>query len=166
MALHVRRGDLTKSDEHALPDAWYYRLIDRIRRHAPRADIHVWSSTENMGQRPIWTSRDFDGFRSRGCTVHLDDEDLLEPWAHFARADIFVATKSHFSEIGAMLNPYCVIAPKETFSALTQRRMLRLLRGAVEGHLPEGLMSGDGESRPSYDAELAACAARGSGARA
>jgi len=117
IAIHVRRGDveLNKSaasgpqagnnwDMRGVSDEWYFSLIAQVlSAHVPGADLHVFSSLEGH-----WNSSDFDGYRARGATVHLDG-DPMEVWAHFAAADVLVMAKSSFSQVPALLNDNCVI---------------------------------------------------------
>ncbi|CAK0844905.1 unnamed protein product [Prorocentrum cordatum] len=117
IAIHIRRGDV-KENKSAAPtseagkiwsmrgvsDAWYFSLIAQISGTcAPDADIHVFSSLEGN-----WNSSDFDGYRERGATVHLDG-DPMEAWAHFVAADVLVMAKSSFSHVPALLNDNCVV---------------------------------------------------------
>lgn len=138
VAIHLRRGDLKRWEtDRIIPDEWYYRMIESITRHLPNADVHAWSSTE----KGFYKESDFDGFRRRGVKVHLDDDDLLDPWAHLARADVTVLSRSQFSMPPALLNPKCVVYPGGKLGAM-------------------GVLDGSGEVRSSWDAELKACLAR------
>jgi len=104
VAIHVRRGDVDPADKlRGTSDLWYFSLIAQLRELAPDADIHVFSALE-VGRQ----GSEFDGYRSRGVTVHLDG-DPLEAWAHFAAADVFVMAKSSFSHVPAFLNGNCVV---------------------------------------------------------
>jgi len=115
VAIHVRRGDLQRGDERATCDGYYYRVLDAIREVAPDGDIHLWSSTAGSLMYPdrdrYWSSEDFDGFRDRGITIHLDDEDMLDPWAHMARADLLISSRSFFCYVPALLNRGCIVYP-------------------------------------------------------
>ena len=73
-------------------------------------DFHVWSSPKNIPafDYDYWTSKDYDGYRQRNMTVHLDkkiddNEDMLTAWIHMARADIFIMSQSSFSMVPAQL---------------------------------------------------------------
>jgi hypothetical protein len=104
VALHIRRGDVSETDGHrGTSDAWYYRLVEQLRKLAPEADIHVFSSTEKK-----IPSSSFDGYRSRSLSVHLDG-DVLEAWSNLARADVLVMAKSSFSHVPAFFNDKCVV---------------------------------------------------------
>lgn len=81
-------------------------------------DFHVWSSPKNIPafDYDYWTSKDYDGYRQRNMTVHLDEqidsnEDTLTAWAHMARADIFIMSQSSFSTVPGYMNSNCVIFP-------------------------------------------------------
>ena len=81
-------------------------------------DFHVWSSPKNIPafDYDYWTSKDYDGYRQRNMTVHLDEqidsnEDMLTAWAHMARADIFIMSQSSFSMVPGYMNSNCVIFP-------------------------------------------------------
>jgi hypothetical protein len=110
IVIHVRRGDVDPTTPRGTTDNWYFQLIEQLTApspigsiNVPNPDIHVFSSLEGR-----WESSDFDGYRTRGATVHLDG-DPLESWAHFASADVFVMAKSSFSHVPALLNGNCVI---------------------------------------------------------
>lgn len=158
VAVHLRRGDLRPPDPRVIPDEWYYRLVDQIRGFAPAADVHVWSSTEKSDTDPgraRWTPADFEGFRRRGCTVHLENEELVDAWSHFARAHILVAADSHFSLVGAVLNPHCVVGPGYIFNTLAN------IRERPANQTVEGAVNTDLEGTPSYDSVLWACVEAG-----
>lgn len=104
IAIHVRRGDVDATDElRGTSDEFYFALIDQLKMLVPDSDIHIFSSLE--GKRH---DSEFDVYRQRGTTVHLDG-DVLEPWAHFAMADVLVTAKSSFSHVPAFLNGNCVV---------------------------------------------------------
>merc|ERR1712032_1041874 len=101
VAIHLRRGDLNKRAQRHTPDRYYLRLADVVRKTFPTADIHLWSSTDVQAGPQWWKSEDFDVYRKRGIEVHLDDDTLLEPWAHMARAHILIMSISTFSYVPA-----------------------------------------------------------------
>jgi len=105
VALHVRRDDIdAREARRYTPDGWYYKLVERMgEAYAVKMDVHVFSST---GSR--YNASDFDGFRARGMALHLD-EDVLDDWAHMARADVLVMARSSFSLIPALLRRQCVL---------------------------------------------------------
>lgn len=81
-------------------------------------DFHVWSSPKNIPafDYDYWTSKDYDGYRERGMTVHLDEhidnnDDMLVAWTHMARASILIMSQSSFSMVPAYMNTNCVIFP-------------------------------------------------------
>ncbi|CAK0811379.1 unnamed protein product [Prorocentrum cordatum] len=122
VAVHLRRGDRWKAPAHkhgddvllstdaSAEDAYYYGLIDIIRRAEPLAEVHAWSSLSGN-----WTSADFDGYRSRGVQVHLDAdsdgdaEELINCWAQWTQAHVFLSARSTMSMVAVMLNPNCVV---------------------------------------------------------
>jgi hypothetical protein len=110
IAIHVRRGDVADAggmDEaqnwRITSDQWYFSLMKHLKWHWPGADMHVFSSLEGR-----WQDSDFDSYRQKGATVHLDG-DTTEVWAHFSSADVLVMAKSSFSHVPAFVNPNCVI---------------------------------------------------------
>jgi len=108
VALHVRRDDITRVSNKFIPDQWYYTLVEKMKEtYKVKMDVHVFSST---GTR--YAEADFDGFRSRGMTIHLD-KDVLDDWAHMARADILVMGRSGYSFIPAMFSQRCVLDPRQ-----------------------------------------------------
>lgn len=108
VAMHVRRGDMSLECERCqgrtTPDEWNIWMLGQIQNLLPDADVHVFSSLEGRH-----TSEEFNGYREVGATVHLDDLDILDPWAHFARAHVVVLAKSSFSWAPALVNPNCVV---------------------------------------------------------
>ena len=120
VVIHLRRSDLERGDTRATPDEYYYRLAKEIGQILPAEllDFHVWSSTKNIPAYDYhyWTSKDYDGYRERGMTVHLDEQidnndDMIKAWTHMARADIFIMSQSSFSMVPAYMNTNCVIYP-------------------------------------------------------
>ena len=114
VALHVRRGDVDEAMDRWVSNEHYYAIVESIRRLVPDADVHVFSETypgmsTKKKVRRAHPSSEFEGFRQRGMTVHLDGDPLLA-WAHFATSNIFVQGKSSFSVIGGGLNPHCTIS--------------------------------------------------------
>jgi hypothetical protein len=106
IAIHVRRGDVDVDPRNAwrrTSDQWYLSLIEQLKLQWPGADMHVFSSMEGQ-----WQDSDFDIYRQKGATVHLDG-DTTEVWAHFSSADVFVMAKSSFSHVPALVNPNCVV---------------------------------------------------------
>ena len=78
----------------------------------------MWSSPKNIPafDYDYWTSKDYDGYRERGMTVHLDEhidnnDDMLVAWTHMARASILIMSQSSFSMVPAYMNTNCVIFP-------------------------------------------------------
>jgi len=71
------------------------------------AQGNVFSSLEGRH-----TPEEFDCYREAGASVHLDDGEILAPWAYFARADVAVLARSSFSWAPAMLNTNCVVFQK------------------------------------------------------
>lgn len=94
------------------------------------------------GERRFWTSADFDVFRRRGVSVHIDVEGRGGPakhpalttdaallhMAHWSTADVFLAGHSSFSSIPALLNPNCVMAPMYTPNSAKRACVARLAR--------------------------------------
>jgi len=145
VAMHVRRGDLERDDPRATPNEYYYKIADRIRELLPSAEFHVWAAIKDQYDENFWKNEDFDGFRSKGMQVHLDDgvadeQSLLGTWAQLAAANIFVASQSSFSYIPMLLNCHCVISPKNNKF--------------------DNWMKGTEEWRDSYHSDLTACVRR------
>ncbi|CAK9080372.1 unnamed protein product [Durusdinium trenchii] len=151
VVIHLRRSDLERSDTRATPDAYYYRLAKEIGHIVSfeTLDFHVWSSTKNIPAYDYhyWTSKDYDGYRERGMTVHLDEQidnndDMIKAWTHMARADIFIMSQSSFSMVPAYLNTNCVIYPSNIDAPL------------------ENWVDGKDNKRSQYQASLQKCVAR------
>lgn len=161
VAVHLRRGDLSPDGhiegvtygDSVLPNSWFLRVIGDIRRHAPDADVHIWSSTDNGGQRPMWKPVHFEEFRAQNCTVHLENKEVLDSWVHFARAHVLVASPSHFSMVGSLLNPNCVMGNTPFIAELNRF------------HDPKRAAAArfDADADGAYDAELRACIAHSGG---
>jgi len=150
VALHVRRGDLRQSQGRAMNDEYFYRVVNDVRKLLPEADVHIWSSTENWNDeleqngKAYWKSSDFDGYRQRKMTVHLDnadEEDLVGAWANMARADVYIMSRSSFSWVPAVLNRGCVIYPGNS-------------------EFLSSWVAGDNEKRKTYWDELKTCIQR------
>ena len=148
VVMHLRRADLERSDTRATPDDYYYGLAEEIKKLLPAEDLdfHVWSSPKNIPafDYHFWKSEDFDGYRQRGMTVHLDEkiddnDDMLKAWVHMSRADIFIMSQSSFSMVPAYMNTNCVIFPSNIDSPL------------------ENWVNGKDQQRSSYRTELAKC---------
>merc|ERR1712080_52045 len=77
--------------------------------------MHIFSSTGmgsfNRGRRFWNPDTDFDVYKNRSVPVHLDDKDLMVPWAHMTFAQVFVVSPSSFSYVPAVLNMNCVVVP-------------------------------------------------------
>lgn len=145
VAIHDRRGDLGSNAWRHQDPSYYYSLVERIRKELPDADVHVFSSIKSSNN---WKASDFDGYRQRGITVHLDEDDLVDTWAHLSKANVFIMAKSAFSYIPAVVNQNCVIAPGY---------------GDEEFPITPGLgnwMEGAHEDRPSFNSELKECLSR------
>ena len=148
VVMHLRRADLERSDTRATPDDYYYGLAEEIKKLLPAEDLdfHVWSSPKNIPafDYHFWKSEDFDGYRQRGMTVHLDEkiddnDDMLKAWVHMSRADIFIMSQSSFSMVPAYMNTNCVIFPSNIDSPLVN------------------WVNGKDQQRSSYRTELAKC---------
>lgn len=139
VAMHVRRGDVSqwRNKDRYTRNEFYYDLADRIRKELPGAEVHAWSETAGSSE-----PADFDGFRERGITMHLDT-DIVETWAHMAQSQVLVMAKSSFSFISAILNRGCVVY---------QPWLTRPLRNFTVANPKQ-------EVAPS-DADLAACLAK------
>ena len=74
-ALHIRRGDLTKSHARATADEYYYRVVERIRAVLPDADVHAWSSTKNIlaFKQSLWSQENFRGYTERSSGPQKQD---------------------------------------------------------------------------------------------
>jgi hypothetical protein len=111
VAMHVRRGDMSlgceRCRDRTTPDGWNLWALRQVLRALPGADVHVFSSLEGRH-----TPEEFDCYREAGASVHLDDGEILAPWAYFARADVAVLARSSFSWAPAMLNTNCVVFQK------------------------------------------------------
>ncbi|CAJ1397727.1 unnamed protein product [Effrenium voratum] len=151
VVIHLRRADLERDDTRATKDSYYYRLAKEIRELAPpdELDFHVWSSPKNIPavEQDYWKSSDYDGYRERGMTVHLDkhidsNEDMLTAWTHMARAHILIMSQSSFSMVPAYMNTNCVIYPSNIDSPL------------------ENWVNGRDEDRQAYQQEVESCVRR------
>ena len=156
VAIHLRRGDVDGSFRRFVHDENVTRALDWIgdvaRSVAPAlaVDVHIFTSTiaderryrTVHGERRFWTSADFDVFRRRGVSVHIDVEGRGGPakhpalttdaallhMAHWSTADVFLAGHSSFSSIPALLNPNCVMAPMYTPNSAKRACVARLAR--------------------------------------
>eukprot|EP00039_Didymoeca_costata_P007556 m.101198 g.101198 ORF g.101198 m.101198 type:complete len:371 (+) comp13735_c0_seq1:150-1262(+) len=111
VAVHVRRGDMNKKTfEHFIKcsaDKHFFKAIKYIRSVIPSADVHVFSSLDN---KPHWGSSDFDGFRERNMTVHLDEVSVPQTLQFLALAKVTVVEyMSSFARTAAYLASGCVV---------------------------------------------------------
>lgn len=114
VAVHVRRGDVRFNGIHRMrytPDLWFQVQIDRILHFLPDADVHIFSSIDEKSDEHF-----LDSFRMKRYTVHTDTRNsmivnapIMDAWAHIARADIAILSRSSFGHVPAMLNKNCVI---------------------------------------------------------
>lgn len=104
IAMHVRRGDVTSSDMlRWVSDEDNFRIIDVVREVLPKAQIHIFSSAEGN-----YSSASFEEYRRRGALVHLHDS-VIDTWAHFIKAKLFIMGRSSFSYVPALLSTGCVV---------------------------------------------------------
>lgn len=103
VALHIRRADVVVGNR-LTTDEWNLKMIDEVRALLPGADVHIFSALAGN-----WKNESFDVYRERGCTVHLEEVDVLDAWANFAHADVLITAKSSFSMLPALLNDKCVL---------------------------------------------------------
>jgi hypothetical protein len=122
VAMHVRRGDITKTSNHPwryIPDEYYVGIGKLILKYMPGADIHIFSQGK---------SEDFKMFTDIGCTLptrfsrsqctlHLDTADDIT-WAHMAEAQLFVLSDSSYGLVPAFYNDGIVVAPGHGHSGL------------------------------------------------
>mmetsp|Transcript_119475 Transcript_119475/g.381170 ORF Transcript_119475/g.381170 Transcript_119475/m.381170 type:complete len:142 (+) Transcript_119475:508-933(+) len=133
VAVHLRRGDAKGMEYRLTGDDWYFRAVAAIRKQVPDASVHIFSSTEG-----VYKASDFDGYRARNMTVHLD-ADVLSDWAWMSSAQVLVIAKSSYSHVPAWLNPNCVV-----FQPYWNLPLSSWVNGAEVGS-------------PSFDVELAKC---------
>mmetsp|Transcript_6354 Transcript_6354/g.13119 ORF Transcript_6354/g.13119 Transcript_6354/m.13119 type:complete len:527 (-) Transcript_6354:53-1633(-) len=130
-ALHVRRGDVDARNSHYSSDGYFFQVVDLLQAllsgvdQKVKVEAHVFSSTEKKcskvvnatmeaceeeGEKLYDQATAFQGFEKRygKSNVHLDGS-THNHWSHFARADIFIVSKSAFSNAPAFLNKRCVI---------------------------------------------------------
>lgn len=92
--------------------------------------------------KQVYTNESFKVFETQDIKVHLDG-DVLVDWAHLARADVLVLSKSAFSNVPALLNPRCVIWQPSRWTpfrlshwapadGLTDERLARCLAGTAQ----------------------------------
>ena len=159
VAAHIRRGDI---DNHTQPEIrwvtnecvgatiqWVRAVVAGASNGTRQADAHVFSSLEQHSGRTPTTSADFELFRRRGVSVHLDDgkakdktDTALLHWAHFVAADVFIAGLGSFSNAPSTLNANCVLHPSKKVGAYhcyrmddnDQRCVLRALANREKGN--------------------------------
>lgn len=106
VAVHIRRGDVGKSDSlRYLDNAYYLNVLHGLlnavlswRKHAKVA-IHIFS--ESSSDEPFDEFQAFNSFPAVSVSLHLDG-DLKTAWSSFVHADIFVMSKSSFSFVPAL----------------------------------------------------------------
>mmetsp|Transcript_12254 Transcript_12254/g.15758 ORF Transcript_12254/g.15758 Transcript_12254/m.15758 type:complete len:250 (+) Transcript_12254:530-1279(+) len=134
VAIHIRRGDVSKTNKHYSKLAYFLDIINKIQHIDKNADIHIFSTTvfinatclhdpscvmalknHQKHRRQLSKSSETSSHemvsmfeKDPNIQVHLDG-DFLTDWVHFIKADIFVMSKSAFSNVPAFLNQNCVV---------------------------------------------------------
>ena len=114
-------GDPSSENFRLVHDDSWLEFLELIRKllpeiGAPAPKVHAYSSTSTLyrekqkkQKRRCWEAEDFDVFRAKDVTVHLDESDLLPLLATWTFAHVFVHSLSHLSELASYVNMYCVI---------------------------------------------------------
>ena len=85
VALHVRRGDVTRKHGHSsryLPQDYYHKIVKTIRAHLD-ADVHLFSQGNPA---------DFGEMAALGVKLHLNTATDIA-WAHMIEAQLFVMVR-------------------------------------------------------------------------
>lgn len=98
VAVHVRRGDLTKNQHSRLvPTTYYCGVLERINKCV---NSHFFIYSEGLSEEEIASFKDFD-------ITHCCQSDMVS-FHHMATADLLVVGNSGFSIFAGLCNP----APK------------------------------------------------------
>jgi len=111
VAIHVRRGSLIKgpfaSRKHVL-DSYYFSVVEIIRSKYPKAEIHAFTLASQRPDAPAANETEYAAYEKRDIVMHYDTP-ILQAWANFISADVFVMAHSAYSSVPALLNPKCVV---------------------------------------------------------
>lgn len=141
VAMHVVRDRKPWEGDYDPRYNYYYEMAKSIRKMYPHADIHAFSS-KFVGMYRLWNTTDLEGFESHDITLHLDECDTVDTWAHMSLAHVFVMSReaTAFSKIPAMLNPNCVIysfQDEDRFRGMKRKHLLG--SNSVRAHFQEDL---------------------------
>ena len=109
VAVHVRRGDILDGMGRWIDQQVYAKVVRRICKSHPEANIHVFSSGKNLDGNwstleSLATEEGADGgARCASVSIHLDEHEF-DSWTHMITADAFIMSKSSFSLIPAALS--------------------------------------------------------------
>jgi len=106
IALHVRRGDVSKTGEHSdrYTDNLYYKsLLDSIKSILD--DLKIESSIHLYSQGDV---EDFHELKGMGVNYHLD-ECVLTTFNNLVSSDVIIMSKSTYSYSAALLSKAIVI---------------------------------------------------------
>jgi len=99
VAIHIRRKDAINYDSRYLPDSYYTRIIDVLKKCGDKYDITIY--TQKIG---------FDPTPYNGCKIVYDDtQDDYETFVKLVFSDHLIMGKSSFSYAAALLNNNIVV---------------------------------------------------------
>ena len=103
VAIHIRRGDVTKNGKWMhkyIPNNYYVDLIERLKASANKnnKNIKIYIFSEKV------TDDSFDVFEKLGCVLMIET-DLVETWNYFIMADLLVTAPGAFSVVPALIRP-------------------------------------------------------------
>lgn len=105
VVLHIRRGDIPK--QRTLQNEYYHNVIDMLKEEFEKDGNHVTFHMETDGYK-----KEFQSFTDKGVIVEDRTSSLKSAFRRMVTADVFVASRSSFSEAAAMLSSGQVIWPE------------------------------------------------------
>ena len=173
VAAHVRRGDASRGP----PMEFYLSVFSALAQLYPgRVSVHIFAEDMSEAEQLSWR-RDgaAAGFANESWQMHVssapplpfDDADtvaqpgatqtLLEHVAHFAEADVFVASVSMLSHSAAFFSRGCVVYTQARDGDLDVTSIYLIHRPLLSWFVNDGAASSSDELRLRLQAFLPSC---------
>jgi hypothetical protein len=137
VAVHVRRGDVTRDGPYAdryTPDSYLRAVIASVQAAAAHAGTTAALRLYSDG-RP----EEFAGLSDLGLEDHVED-DPFTTFHNLATADVLVMSKSTFSYVAALLSRGVVIYESFSRTSFNHRPLSSWLMAGEDGTLAQGAL--------------------------
>lgn len=105
IVVHIRRGDVNQKDYvRFLPDSYYLNLIAKLKNDQPNYEIEIITNEVEKPKLEMW--------KTQGKIFSSLDLNPFDAIKKMSSAEIFVASRSSMSTIGAMLSSGKTYYPK------------------------------------------------------